>query len=269
MSRRKKKVEPISLEVEESEFPYDHLSGAFPTPTRKLPVFNMKKLFKPDYTVVFYGKRRTGKSFCLRWLLAEHAHEYPLLLVFTTTKLNGYWQQYINDRYIHPGFKPSVIAKFFERQKFMKVSPRYAKTNRKAFIILDDVISDKALWHSSEVVELFVAGRHYDCGVAITTQATKGIHPKLRNNTDIAFVFYMESEAEKKNIFLSYFDFMDYKKEFIPLFTKYTANNGCLVRVTTGFEGRPWEGVFQFKAEDPGEFRLGSREMWRENNLSM
>lgn len=45
---------------------------------------------KADYTYVFYGRRRSGKSYLMRWLLYKLRKQFPRGLCITKTPMNGY-----------------------------------------------------------------------------------------------------------------------------------------------------------------------------------
>eukprot|EP00741_Cyanophora_paradoxa_P014043 tig00020734_g13555.t1 len=60
---------------------------------------------KSDATVVCVGKRRTGKSFFLRDLMFNLSGTFPGGIVISQTdRLNGYWKQYIPQRFIWPKY---------------------------------------------------------------------------------------------------------------------------------------------------------------------
>ena len=42
--------------------------------------------------IVAFGKRRTGKTFTLRWWLYNGFRDIPFGCVFTNTSINGFWQ---------------------------------------------------------------------------------------------------------------------------------------------------------------------------------
>lgn len=223
-------------------------------------------LIRPDYTVAFFGKRRTGKTFMLRYILSMMAHYYPFALCFTNTKINGFWQNYMPSRFIHEGFNSAVVRKFLEWQKLRKFDPNYQNANIQSLIIEDDVISDPKLRYSKEQNALFSEGRHFKTGVFITSQDAKGINPMLRENADAVFFFYMHGKREKESLYDDYLSFLE-KDVFNALWEKYTANNMCLVFITDpqseAFTGNPVDCLFWAKAKDPGEFVLGCEEYWR------
>lgn len=102
----------------------------------------------------------------------------PAGIVFSQTdELNKFWRQYIPSEYIYPEYDPAVLDAVFARQKKILNNPALteAEKDKKApfFVLLDDVISDQRLKYDRNIMELFVAGRHYRLFVLITTQYAK------------------------------------------------------------------------------------------------
>ena len=261
-SASNEKARRPNLSVREHFTAYDAKGVAWAVPVLKEFDFN---LLQPDYTVVAFGKRRTGKSFMFRWIMSKMAHFYAFILVFTNTKSNNFWQKMVPERFIHRGFNPAVVHKFLRWQDERKNDPKLKDANLKSLIIEDDVISDTKLRYMKEQNALFTEGRHYDAGVYVTTQSAKGINPTLRENADVAFFFYMHSKNQKKSIYEDYLDFLE-EPVFEALWKKYTIDNMCLVIVTNPmakcFTGDPLDCLFWARAEDPGEFVLGCEEYW-------
>lgn len=225
---------------------------------------------KPDATIVCVGKRRTGKSFFLRDLMYKRSADFPGGLVISQTdRLNGYWQQYIPQRFIHPKYNPAVLQALFKRQqaimmynksedalagKIPMIDPRF-------FVLLDDVISDARLRYDESLNELFVAGRHYKIMTLITTQYAKGINPVLRSNTDVAVIFKCNQAMQREALAKEWGDIIA-QNAFFYLLDKYTQDNHCLVIDSSKNSNNPLEVIYVYKAEEPPPFRLGSKEYW-------
>jgi len=202
----------------------------------------------------------------LRWIMYLLSHFFPLVIVFTKTKQNGFWQKHIPERFIHPGFRAAVVKAFLNWQKKRKADPKLKEANLKVLIIEDDVISDPKLRYSEENNGLFTEGRHSDVMVAVTSQTAKGVNPTLRENTDMGFFFYFHSKNQRQSVYEDYFDFMD-PNQFEAMYNHYTKNNMCLVVITNplskAFTENPMDCVFWAKAKDPGDFVMGCEELWK------
>jgi len=221
---------------------------------------------KLDGTIVAIGKRRTGKSFAFRHILHSLKNEFAAgICISQTDELNKYWQQYMPKKYIFNRFAPEILLAVFARQKAILNDKRYteAENEKRArfFIILDDVISDPKIRYDPCIAELFVAGRHYKLFVMITTQYGKAITPTLRSNADYVLILNNKQEGQREALWRDFADFMT-KEGFYTLMDAYTEDNEILIVDTSNPTAKPWEILHWFKADDPGEFKLGNKEYW-------
>ena len=158
---------------------------------------------KLDATIVAIGKRRTGKSWLLRNIMYLMRDKIPAGIVISQTdELNKFWQQYVPSKYIYPKYEPEILDAVFKRQKSIlndnALSDEEKDKKAPFFILLDDVISDQRLKYDENLMELFVAGRHYRLFVMITTQYAKAITPTIRGNTDYAFLFKCAQQRQRE-----------------------------------------------------------------------
>ncbi len=222
---------------------------------------------KLDGTVVAVGKRRTGKSWVFRNLMYLMKDKIPAGIVISQTdELNKFWRQYIPSKYIYPKYEPEILDAVFKRQKkILNDNGLTDEEKEKAapfFVLLDDVISDQRLKYDSNLMELFVAGRHYKLFVLITTQYAKAITPTLRGNTDYCFIMKTIQQRQREALWEDYGDFLT-KDAFAQILDAYTEDNEVLV-IDTCPEHTvdPLEMLYWWKAVDPGEFHMGSEEYW-------
>ena len=100
-------------------------------------------------SIVAFGKRRTGKSFSLRWIMYNCFRHIPFGIVCSHTSFDGYWQQYVPEKFVFQGLPEHRLNALMERQKklikkFRKEFPGKDPADEpslQAFIILDDVVS--------------------------------------------------------------------------------------------------------------------------------
>ena len=223
---------------------------------------------KLDGTVVAVGKRRTGKSWVFRNLMYLMKDKIQAGIVISQTdELNKFWRQYIPAKYIYPKYEPEILDAVFKRQK--KILNDSGLTDKEKdekapfFVLLDDVISDQRLKYDSNLMELFVAGRHYRLFVLITTQYAKAITPTLRGNTDYCFIMKCIQQRQREALWEDFGDFLT-KDAFAQILDAYTEDNEVLV-IDTCPEHMvdPLEMLYWWKAQDPGEFQMGSKEYWQ------
>ena len=232
-----------------------------------LKEFNPENI-KLDGTVVAVGKRRTGKSWVFRNLMYLMKDKIPAGIVISQTdELNKFWRQYIPAKYIYAKYQPEILDAVFRRQK--KILTDTGLTDKEKdekapfFVLLDDVISDSRLKYDSNLMELFVAGRHYRLFVLITTQYAKAITPTLRGNTDYCFIMKCIQQRQREALWEDFGDFLT-KDAFAQILDAYTEDNEVLV-IDTCPEHTvdPLEMLYWWKAQDPGKFQMGSKEFWQ------
>ena len=222
---------------------------------------------KIDATVVCCGKRRTGKSWALRNLMFLMKDKIPAGIVISQTdELNKFWRDYVPAKFIFPKYEPEILDAVFKRQKAILNDKNLTDEEKDAaapfFILLDDVISDQRLKYDENLMELFVAGRHYRLFVMITTQYAKAITPTLRGNTDFCLVFKTIQQRQREALWEDFGDFLT-KDAFNRIIDAYTEDNEVLV-VNTCPENHvdPMEMLRWWKAQEIEPFRMGSKEYW-------
>lgn len=228
---------------------------------------------KLDGTIVAVGKRRTGKSWVFRNLMYLMKDKIPAGIVISQTdELNKFWRQYIPKKYIYPKYEPEILDAVFKRQKKILNDNALtdAEKDKKApfFVLLDDVISDQRLKYDSNLMELFVAGRHYRLFILITTQYAKAITPTIRGNTDYCFIMKTIQQRQREALWEDFGDFLT-KDAFAQILDAYTEDNEVLV-IDTCPEHHidPLEMLHWWKACDPGEFHMGSKEYWESGTVT-
>jgi hypothetical protein len=222
---------------------------------------------KLDGTIVAVGKRRTGKSWVFRNIMYLMKDKIPGGIVISQTdELNKFWRQYIPAKYIHNKYQPEILDAVFQRQKQIlndnNLTDKEKDKIAPFFVLLDDVISDQRLKYDPNLMELFVAGRHYRLLVLITTQYAKAITPILRGNTDYCFMMKCIQSRQREALWEDFADFLT-RDAFGQIIDAYTEDNEVLV-VDTCPEHTvsPLDMMYWFKAVDPGNFKMGNKEYW-------
>jgi len=222
---------------------------------------------KLDGTIVACGKRRTGKSWVFRNLMYTMRDKVPAGIVISQTdELSHFWSQYVPQAYIFNKYDPAILDAIFARQNFFLNDPTLTEEEAEEkvcfFVLLDDVISNSRLKHDSNLMELFVAGRHYKKFTLITTQYAKGISPVLRGNTDYIFIMKTLQMRQRESLWEDFGDFLT-KDAFAQILDAYTEDNKTMVINTCpDTHVDPMEMMSWWKAVDPGEFKMGSKEYW-------
>ena len=242
--------------------------------TLELKKFDMKNIsFKPNENkgpvVVLIGKRDTGKSFLVRDLL-YYQQDIPIGTVISGTEEgNGFYGKMVPKLFIHNEYNTAIIENILKRQRTVlkqikKEMETYKRSNidPRAFVILDDCLYDNT-WSRDKMMRLlFMNGRHWKVMLVITMQYPLGIPPTLRTNIDYVFILRENYIANRKRIYENYAGMFPTFESFCQVMDQCTENYECLVINNNSKSNKLHDQVFWYKAENHGDFRLGSKEFW-------
>lgn len=212
-----------------------------------------------DASILFLGRRRTGKSFALRWILYTKRKVFPFGVIMTKTKFNGYWTKHVPDESVIGHFSKEVLQNLQDRQEALwKSNPR--GEDPRVFVLLDDLAADTDLRHDQDLRTFFYNGRHLKAFTLVTSQWWTALNPGCRDNVDFIFIFGMSNRKEIESIWEEHGGGIP-KKIFTFLVSRYSTESSCLVINVQG--GTPLERFFQYRAQDPGKFRMGCNSFWK------
>ena len=229
--------------------------------------------FRPDENkgpvVVLIGRRDTGKSYLVRDLLYFH-QDVPIGTVISGTEAgNGFYSSHVPKLFIHDEYNTAIIENILKRQKLVlkqvkKEMENYKRSNidPRAFVILDDCLYDNT-WTKDKMMRLlFMNGRHWKIMLVITMQYPLGIPPTLRTNIDYVFILRENYIANRKRIYENYAGMFPTFESFCQVMDQCTENYECLVINNNSKSNKLHDQVFWYKADNHGDFRLGSKEFW-------
>lgn len=212
-----------------------------------------------DSFVICYGKRRTGKSFFTRDFFHRVRGRFWHVNVYTGTKHNGFYQEFMDDRFVIKGFQPQGLRNLLDIQEKLKEAQFKGDLDPKipvnALVWLDDVISDNDVRHSEEFNETASAGRHYDLMVGVNTQHVTGIPPVIRVNADIVVIFTQLNWTYKKQLAEEYLGMLN-PRTAMELIDYYTRDHGCLVIELWKNDATPTVLIHYYKAGEPERFNV-------------
>lgn len=235
---------------------------------------NLKKFdiasIKDDRVVVMLGKRNTGKSFLVRDLLYYHS-DLPLGTVISGTEdSNEFFGTMIPKIFIHGEYKPEIIENVRKRQQQVinqakREENMYgrARTDTRAFLIMDDCLYDEAWNYDKNMRYLFMNGRHIKCFLVLTMQYPLGMKPSLRENIDYTFILRNNNHKSRKLIYENYASIFPTYEAFCQVMDQCTENYECLVIDNTSQSNKLEDVVFWYKADPHDNFRVCSSEYWR------
>ena len=242
--------------------------------TLDLKKLDMKNIsFAPDENkgpvIVLIGRRDTGKSFLVRDLLYYH-QDIPIGTVISGTEAgNGFFSAHVPKLFIHDEYNTAIIENILKRQKTVlkqikKELEAYKRTNidPRAFVILDDCLYDNK-WTKDKMMRLlFMNGRHWKIMLIITMQYPLGIPPNLRTNIDYVFILREPYIANRRRIWENYAGMFPTFESFCQVMDQCTENFECLVINNNSKSNKLQDQIFWYKAQNHGNFKLGSKEFW-------
>ncbi len=232
--------------------------------------FNIKKMNLseiPDGAIcVFIGKRKSGKSFCIRDLL-WHKQDIPTCNIFSgSEKANPFFSDFMPSTFIETELDCERVASIISRQEQLldkqKEEPeKYANADPRTLIIFDDVLHDSSWKKSKAVKNIFMNGRHYKIFFILAMQYVLGIGPSLRCNVDYTFIFRDSSLQNRRKIYDCFGGAVPNFDMFCQLMDSLDKYE-CLVICNNADKVTLEEQVLWYKAVDNGNFKFGCQKMW-------
>jgi hypothetical protein len=212
-----------------------------------------------DSFVICFGKRRTGKSFFTRDFFHRVKGKFWHVNVYTGTKHNGFYQEFMDDKFIIKGFQPQGLRNLLDVQEHLKECQFLGEIPKEAdvyaMVWLDDVINGDDIRHSEEFNTTATMGRHFDLTVGVNTQHVTGIPPVIRVNADIVVIFTQLNWAYKKQLAEEYLGMLN-PRTAMELIDYYTRDHGCLIIELWRNDADPKVLIHYYKAAEPPAFSV-------------
>ena len=233
--------------------------------------FDMTKV--ADRSVIaFIGKRKSGKSTCLKELLYYRKHIPVCTVISPTEEFNRFFGDIIPSIFIYNDLKLEIVANAIARQKKVKARKimeekqyGYSNINPQAMLILDDCLYDNSWSYWKEIREIFMNGRHIDMTFIYTAQTATNLLPALRQQLDYVFMFFLPGLANRKKLYENYASIFPTFESFNQVYDSCTQNFECLVIDNTIRSNRLEDQIAWYKA-DPAiyesDFRICPQEYW-------
>lgn len=150
-------------------------------------------------SVLISGSSRAGKSQMLKYLLARNGANwlkyFDLVVIFSKTLVNGFYQSFIDSKLMFSDFKPEVIENLKQIYLKFKKQGRHIKT----LFIFDDMVSARSKY-LQEITDLYLHGRHYEMSSIFLTQKCSLLSTAWMANCTLFISLFAGSIAEKKYI---------------------------------------------------------------------
>lgn len=231
----------------------------------------------PDAHTLFVGQTKTGKSFAMRDILSEHSRSYNRFLVFNGTEsVNPFYSYFVPKGCISDNVNVPLLRKVIdsiekkvgdiddpEKKKQIQKSRIYSTR-----IVIDDNFDTMDEWLKKDGKDVFkfilTKGRHLNLSICLGTQEiSEGMPRYFRSNMRYIFICRQRSIAEMERLHKYYAGLIPSFTLFKKMMDVFTANHGLMVIDRFCQSDNWWEAVTHFEAEDPGEFRVGTDELWK------
>ena len=184
-----------------------------------------------DKTLALVGKRGSGKSQMLRYIIMCNLNKFDkIFLICPTEGLNGFYNDIIDKKCIFDKYDEEWINKLIGKMTTMNKG-KTKENAKRVLLILDDVTSDTNFHQSETLKILFQRGRHFFVTLIMTAQylfGNSGIPPSFRNNLD--FLIVNKINGDSVDCLEKEFNIGGIpKKDFVELYNKSTGNYRFLV----------------------------------------
>lgn len=230
----------------------------------------------PESTLVFLGKRRSGKSVGVKNMMYMLKDQVKNTIVISQTeKVNDFYQQMVPEIFVHGIYNPFVLQKLFDRQTALKAKAEAEMEERGeklkegdkvdfeyVMVILDDVISNPLIRNDPMLIKAFTEGRHFHLVVMLVSQYPRALNTRVRGNTDFCFIFRTLSRQQIDSLYEDYAGNLE-KPVFAAMIDKYTDGFGCVVVDMKTNSQDPTEIFYKYTFPFPmPEFKLGEDKYW-------
>ena len=173
--------------------------------------------------VLLVGKRKSGKSVLLRYLLLNEGKKFKKIFLFCPTeKINGFYHDIIPDNCIYDSFNDDFILKLMDKMAIVNKG-KNMETADHVLLILDD------MGRANRVIEkLYTRGRHYFLSVIQTSQYLYGVQPVCRSNADFVLVGQSNQQAAELMADEYLYGSLE-RKDFLRLYKKMCSKNAFML----------------------------------------
>lgn len=228
-----------------------------------------------DFTMLVTGKRRTGKSFFIRWFAWHLKERYGMVKVFTKTNFTFNWSDITSPDHIHSEYSEDLMWRLLDHQAAVRI--RYEADARenaeggvfkdfcdrtgfhRILLLFDDCIAGKEgqkIKYGPAMEEIYANGRHYNVGIIFASQDVKGAYtPLMRVNTDLA-VMFVQNQWRNRDSLHADFGGPFPRKQFEHCLDAFTDEHKALIFNNGSLSRDPDDLYYWAKAVKPPEYRI-------------
>lgn len=268
--------DPEILHYTEEPIVYTTVDIASRENTRPLDILQMSyDMIRPGYTVIFTGRRRSGKTKLIRALCRHLRPWFPEVVVFTRTKASGEYIRFIPNSRIIQGFDPDLLlelGKIQRKKKQAQSRGEIVDENFNLLVILDDCLAERLQW-SKELNAIFFEGRHLNITLFVSIQDVKGCAPAATGNADYVYLFPFGDERTFEAVRDKYMSFLD-KYELRDLIHKEEIRKKFhVLGVDIAHKSNPDDRKISLgcvnEDDEEEDFVMGGSDMWKEDRKQL
>lgn len=233
--------------------------------TYKLRKFEMKSM-QADKTVLLLGKRNTGKSTLLEDILYYLKDAFDIGFGMTLTQDTARsFRKYMPDTLIYNnGVDQDRLTEIVNMLRKISETDETGENKITVYGVLDDIASQKGVFNSETMRDIFMNGRHYHMFFVVLMQYVMDMGPSIRSQIDYLFVLRNTSVEDRKKIWKNFFGMFSSFEEFCEVFDACTDEYDCIVLDNTVRSNRVEDVVFWYRAKPKHpKFTLCNRTTWK------
>jgi len=264
--------DPPIMHFTDKPVPYTQLVEIGKDKSKDIQILQLAyNMILPGYTVIFTGRRRSGKTKLIKALCRHLRVFFPEVVVFTRTKASGEYVDCIPHSRIIQGFDPDLLIEIMGIQREKKKAQSRGElkdTNYNLLVILDDCLAERLQW-SQELNAVFFEGRHNNVTLFVSLQDVKGCSPAATGNADYVFLYPMGDERTFDAVRDKYTPFLD-KYEQRDIMEHEDINKKYhIIGVDIAHKSNPRDyklAIGSVEADkEKKDFVMGTREMWKDD----
>jgi len=176
-------------------------------------------------TVALLGKRNSGKSQLLRYLVKSHQQDFVKIFVISPTEqINKFYEEFVPNNCVFDGWKEEWVETLIDKMTQISIKEK----NKNVLLILDDCGSDTNFNTSNTFKKLFTRGRHIFVSIIITCQYIYQLPRITRSNLDFILCGQMNKMGSEILADEFLYGSID-KKEFLKMYHNASADYGFLL----------------------------------------
>jgi hypothetical protein len=242
--------------------------------THELKEFDMSEIStKPNCNIIVIGKRNTGKSTLIKYILYYIRNVVPMIIAMSgTERTNNFYKKILPEMLVYEEvdsnkFQPILDRQIQLREKILNKKSKYKNTNPNIALVLDDCV-DRTDWTKDDAINFFTTnGRHAALTFIVVTQESKKLPPSMRTNADYIFISKTNGFTERKKIRDDYLGMISDKKECDRIFSEYTKDYKFLVVDNVTKNTNVKNQLFWCKANPNIQTDLCDPVYWRLNKI--